>query len=88
MIHRHALTEIREARGLTKKQLCDLARDPKTGKPLAPSYLTEIEAGDKPGTPQIAKRLADALAVNPLALLNPVAAEVAIAEILGEPKAS
>lgn len=74
VIHRHALTEIREARGLTKKQLCDLAG-------LSQSYLTELEAGDKPGSPQVVKRLADALAVNPLALLNPAMANDVIAEI-------
>lgn len=74
MLHRHALTELRKARGLTKKQLCGLAS-------LSPSYLTELEAGDKPGSPQIVHRLADALAVDPLALLNPAMADQALAEI-------
>jgi transcriptional regulator with XRE-family HTH domain len=77
VIHRHALTSLREARGLTKKQLCELAE-------ISPSYLTELEAGDKPGSPQIAKRLADALAVNPLALLNPTVADKAVEEMKAE----
>lgn len=62
MLNRHALTDLRKARRLTKRELADLAG-------ISPSYLTELENGDKPGTDKVIGKLADAMAVNELSLI-------------------
>lgn len=62
-INRHALTDLREARRLTKRELAELAG-------ISQSYLTELEKGDKPGSPKTIGKLADALAVRELSLLG------------------
>jgi transcriptional regulator with XRE-family HTH domain len=49
-----ALTEIRERSGFSKASFASLVG-------IAPSYLTEIEQGKKPGGPEVIKRMADAL---------------------------
>lgn len=69
VINRYALTELREARGLTKRELAALAG-------ISPSYLTELEKGDKPGSSKVIQRLADVLKINQLAIIG------------GSPKAS
>lgn len=62
MINPHALIELRKARKLTGRELAARAH-------ISASYLTELEKGDKPGTPKVVEKLAEALAVNELALL-------------------
>jgi len=56
-----ALTEIRERSGYKKSTFASLVG-------ISPSYLTEMEKGDKPGSADVIKRMADAL-VCPLAAL-------------------
>lgn len=53
-INPSALTEIRERSGFSKADLCREAG-------IAPSYLTEMEQGGKPGSPKVIKQLAEAL---------------------------
>ena len=62
VINRHALTDLREARKLTKQELAKRAG-------ISASYMTMLENGDKPGTPKVVEKLAEALAVNELSLL-------------------
>lgn len=57
-----ALTSIRELSGYKKSRLASLAG-------ISPSYLTEMEKGDKPGSPDVIKKLADALACPVAALI-------------------
>lgn len=67
-IHPAALTEIRERSGYSKAALCSLAG-------IAPSYLTEMEKGDKPGSATVIRKLADALKCPVAAIiLDPAAA--------------
>lgn len=49
-----ALTEIRERSGYKKSAFASLVG-------ISPSYLTEMEKGDKPGSAEVIKRMADAL---------------------------
>lgn len=64
-INRHALTEWRENRGLSKSDLAVMAE-------ISLPYMCDLESGHRPGSPAVIKRLADALKVNLLALiLNP-----------------
>jgi len=58
------LSALREARALRVGELA------KTMK-ISHAYLSNIEAGRRPLTPQLAVRAADALAVRPIALLRP-----------------
>jgi transcriptional regulator with XRE-family HTH domain len=53
-INPEALTEIRERSGYTKATFAGMVG-------IAPSYLTEIEQGKKPGTAHVIKRMAAAL---------------------------
>jgi transcriptional regulator with XRE-family HTH domain len=53
-INPSALTEIRERTGYSKAAFASLVG-------IAPSYLTELEQGKKPGSPSVIKRMADAL---------------------------
>lgn len=68
-INPEALTEIRKRSGYNKATLSSLAG-------IAPSYLTEMEKGDKPGSPAVIKKLADALKC-PIPALIRVPEEVA-----------
>lgn len=61
-----ALTSIRELSGLKKSALASKAG-------ISPSYLTEMEKGDKPGSPEVIKKLADAMG-------QPIAALICVAE--------
>jgi transcriptional regulator with XRE-family HTH domain len=65
-----ALTSIRELAGYKKSTLASLAG-------ISPSYLTEMEKGDKPGSPEVIKKLADALG-------QPVAALICVPESSGK----
>ena len=56
-----ALTAIRERSGYKKSKFASLVG-------ISPSYLTEMEKGDKPGSADVIKRMADALSC-PLAAL-------------------
>lgn len=68
-LNRHALTSWREERGLSKSQLAVAAQ-------ISLSYLSELESGAKPGSAQVVRRLADALKVNVLVLVeNPNSVE-------------
>lgn len=49
-----ALTEIRERSGYRKSVFASLVG-------ISPSYLTEMEKGDKPGSPDVVRRMAEAL---------------------------
>lgn len=49
-----ALTAIRERSGYKKSTFASLVG-------ISPSYLTEMEKGDKPGSADVIKRMADAL---------------------------
>lgn len=57
-----ALTAIRELSGYKKAKLASLAG-------ISPSYLTEMEKGDKPGSPEVIKKLSDALGCELAALI-------------------
>ena len=65
-----ALTEIRERSGYKKSKFASLVG-------ISPSYLTEMEKGDKPGSPDVIKRMADALSC-------PMAALICIPESSGK----
>jgi len=64
------LTSIRELAGYKKSALASLAG-------ISPSYLTEMEKGDKPGSPEVIKKLADALG-------QPVASLICVPESSGK----
>ena len=70
LINPAALTEIRERSGFTKAQFASAVA-------ISPSYLTEIEKGDKTGvSPAVIKRMADTLKCPVAALIqNPAAVE-------------
>lgn len=61
---------LREARGLTVDQLAKRVTLP-SGEPMSRAYLSNVEAGRKRLTPVLAVRIADVLAVSPVALLRP-----------------
>lgn len=63
-----ALTAIRERSGYKKAQLASMVG-------ISPGYLTELEQGKKPGSPDVIKRIADALSC-PIAALIERPAEV------------
>jgi len=64
------LAALREARAIRVGELAETLR-------ISHSYLSNIENGRRPLTPQLAVRAAQALAVRPIALLNPGAFEEA-----------
>ena len=63
-----ALRDMREARGLTLSAL-QVEVSAIRGKRVALSYLSELENGHKPGSPQMVKLLAEALRCSPATLL-------------------
>lgn len=70
-INRFALSELRERSGLTKSQF---ARALDCGPP----HITDIEAGRRHPSPDLARRMADVLKVPLVAILaNPEIGEVA-----------
>lgn len=69
-INRHALTDMREARGWTKSELAVQAQ-------MSVSYISELESGDKPGSVKAVHRLAEALRCSPATLAEVPAREVA-----------
>lgn len=58
-----ALTAIRERSGYSKAALASKAR-------IAPSYLTEMEQGKKPGSEKVIKAMAEALKCPVAALIQ------------------
>lgn len=59
----HALTAWREERGLTKTELAGSAA-------IGLGYLCDLEKGRRPGTAPVIRRLADAMKVNVLVLVE------------------
>lgn len=70
-VNRYSLTELREARGLTKSELATMAG-------ISLPYLCDLESGHRPGSPRVIRDVANALKVSVLALIvNPNKADVA-----------
>lgn len=70
-VHREALTAIRESRLLSKKELANLSG-------LSLQYICDLESGHRGGSEKAVRGLADALKVNPLAIIeNPNSERVA-----------
>lgn len=63
-----ALRDMREARGLSLSDL-QVEVSALRGKKVALSYLSEMENGYKPGSPQMVRLLADALKCSTATLL-------------------
>ncbi len=59
----YALTAWREERGLTKTELAGAAQ-------IGLGYLCDLEKGRRPGSAQVIRRLADAMKVNVLVLVE------------------
>ncbi len=59
----HAVTAWREERGFTKTQLAAAAE-------IGLGYLCDIESGRRPGSAPVIRRIADALKVNVLVLVE------------------
>lgn len=62
-VNRFAITEWRENRGFSKSKLAMLSQ-------ISLPYLCDIERGWKPGSAPVICRIADALKVNVLALIE------------------
>lgn len=65
-----ALRVIRERSGMTKAELAGAAG-------VDPSLITRLENGERPGTPNVIRRLADALQCSQLAICSLMPAPVA-----------
>lgn len=61
-LNRHALTDMREARGWSKSDLAVQAQ-------ISLSYLSELESGVKDGSPRVVVALAEALKCSSATLL-------------------
>ena len=69
-INPDALRDMREARGMTLSDLQREASAIRGGyKPVSLSYLSELEHGHKPGSPQMVALLAEALRCSRATLL-------------------
>lgn len=58
-----ALTALREHAGYKKSKFASLVG-------ISPSYLTEMEKGDKPGSAEVIKKMAEALCVPTAAIMR------------------
>lgn len=77
-INPSALRDMREARGLSLSALQTEVSAIRGGdRPVALSYLSELEHGHKPGSPKMVKLLAEALRCSPATLLQAPCKDVA-----------